>query len=105
MYAVADQFGEEAVVIEHDAEDAGLAMIERAHGVEGVGSAGGSGIDGGECFGGECVGVAERDLDSERDRMADEVERSGEFRRKGHQRDVSARCLVEAVKEVDGGRL
>jgi hypothetical protein len=62
--AVADEFGEEGVVGEDGAEDAGLAVVERAHGVEGVRGAGGSGGDGGAGFGGGGVGVAERDADT-----------------------------------------
>ena len=56
--AVADDFSEEVVVCEHGAENAGLAMIEGAHGVEGVGCADCASGDGCPRFGGSGVGMA-----------------------------------------------
>ena len=55
--------GEEVVGVEHGAQDAGLAMVERAHGVEGVGGACGSGVDGGPGLCRSGVGVADADAD------------------------------------------
>ena len=62
--AVADELGVEVVVCEYGAEDAGLAMIEGAHGVEGVCGADRSGGDGGPGFGGGGVGMAHGYSDS-----------------------------------------
>ena len=45
MDAVADQLGIEALVVQRDAENARLAMIERAHRVEGMRGAAGAGIN------------------------------------------------------------
>ncbi len=62
MDAVADEFRVETVGVEDDACDAGLAMVERAHGVEGVGRAVCAGVDGGAGLLGSGVGVADADM-------------------------------------------
>ena len=76
-FPITDDLGEEAVVIQRNTEDSRLAVVERAHGVEGVRGADCSGVDGGECLGGESIRMAERDPRAERDRVAYEVQRSG----------------------------
>ena len=105
MMAVADELGVECVFSEGDAEDAGIAVRKRAHGVEGVGGADGAGGDGVAGLGGGCVGVAERDADFLLANVSNEFGGAGKFGREGEQADVSARGLPEAVEEFWIGRL
>ena len=105
MDAVADEFGEEAAVVEDDAEDAGLAVVQRAHGVEGVGGAGGSGGDGGAGFGGDGVGVADGNFYAVGGGVRDEVKCAGCFGGDGDEADVVAGGGLKTVEEFDGGWL
>ncbi len=98
MDAVADELGVDGLV-EHHAEYAGLAVVERAHGVEGVGGGGGSGGDCGFGLGGGGVGVAHADADAGSGGVVDEVGCAGELGREGEKADVSAGGLLEAVEE------
>ena len=47
MNSIGDDIGAELAVGKHFAEDAGIAMIERPHGIEGVGGVAGAGADAG----------------------------------------------------------
>jgi len=64
VHAIADQLRVKLVAGEDDAEDSGLAVVERAHCVEGVGCAYGARFDGSEGFGGGGVGMANGDADA-----------------------------------------
>ena len=64
MDAIADQLGVELVAGEDGAEDSGLAVVERAHGVEGVSGAYRACCNGGAGFGCGGVGVANGDADA-----------------------------------------
>ena len=99
--AVGDDLGVDLLLVEDGSEDAGFAVVERAHGVEGVGCGGGSGADGGEGLGGGCVGVAERDADAGRGDVGDEVDGSGELGGEGEEADVTASGGLEAIEEID----
>ena len=105
--AVADEFGVEVRVVEDGTEDAGLALAERAHGVEGVGGGGGSGGDGGLGFGEGGVGVAEAYLHAGICGVLDQLESAGlrGFGGEGEELDVAAGGLLEAVEEGEAGRL
>ena len=98
MDAVADEFGVEGVVVEDGSDDAGVAVVEGAHGVEGVGGGGGSGLNAGDCFGGFGVGVAEGDADVEGGAVTDEVEGSGCLGGDSDEADVASGSLMEAVE-------
>ena len=75
--AVADHFGKERVVGEHGAENSGLAVVQRAHGVEGVRGADGAGVDGGARFGGGGVGVAQGHAHAAASGVGREFDRAG----------------------------
>ncbi len=99
--AVRDDLGEEVFVVENNAEDAGFAMVERAHGVEGVGCGSGTGDDGGAGLGGGGVRVAKRHFDTLEGDVVDEGESAGDFGSYGEELDVAAGGLLEAVEEGD----
>ena len=103
--AVADELGIERIFGEGDAEDAGLALIQRAHGVEGVGCADGSGGDDRASFGGGGVGVADRDADAAAGGVGGESGRAGQLGGEGHEADVAFGCVIEAVEESNVGGL
>ena len=63
--AVADDLGEEGWLIEDEGGDAGLAVVECTHGVEGVGGGGCSGVEAGEGLRGGGVAVAQAAADAE----------------------------------------
>ena len=65
VQAVADDLGEEVVVGEDFADQAGIAMVEAAHGVEGVGCGDGSGKHTAASGGGIGIAVTEADADAE----------------------------------------
>ena len=105
MDPVADQIGVEIAVFEHGADHAGLAMVERPHGVVGVGRGGCAGCDAAEGLGVGRVGVSQADPDPEASRVTHEIERAGKLGGDGHQLDVPARGLLVAVEERYGGLL
>ena len=98
---VADQFGIEVLVVQRDAENARLAMIESAHRVEGMRGAAGSGINPRERLRRERVGMAERTAHADACRVGDEFLRSAQLRRDRQQADVSPRRLLKAPEEFD----
>ena len=106
MDAVADEFGVEGFGVKNDAGDAGLAVIETAHGVEGVGGADGAGGDGGAGLLGGSVGMA-RGLHRVPacSCIFNEFDGARDFGRDGHEADVSAGGLMHAFEEGDGWRL
>ena len=99
--AVADEFGVEVPVVENDAEDAGLAMIERAHGIEGVSCGDSTGLDGGTGFSCGGVGVADRDANTQRRGVLDELEGAGFFRSDGQDANVAAGGAPETIEGGD----
>ena len=101
--AVADEFGVEAVGGEDEAEDAGFAVVEGAHGVEGVGGGGGSGGEDGMGFGGGGVGVSDGDADAARCGVGGELGRAGELGGEGEEADVAFGGFEEAVEGGDAG--
>ncbi len=97
--AIANQFCENGIIAEDRAQDARLAMIERAHGVEGVRCANRSGGDGGAGLGGGGVRVAKRHADAAPGGVGDEVESAGQLRGNGHQNDPALGGFEDAVEE------
>ena len=79
-------------------------MIERAHGVEGVGGADGAGVDGGAGFGGGGVGVAEGDAHAARGGVGDELDGAGKLGRERHQANVAFGSVEESIEDGDVGR-
>ena len=88
---------------EHGAEDAGLAVVERAHGVEGVGGADGAGGDGGAGLGGCGVGVADGDADAAGGGMGGELEAPGSSGARVMRRTWPSAASIEAVEDGDVG--
>ena len=103
MDAVADELGKERVGGEQHADDAGLAMIERTHGVEGVRGARRSGGQAGAGFSHGRVRVADGDAYSAGDGVFCELKRAGKFGRESHQAHVAFGGFKHAIEEGDVG--
>ncbi len=103
--AVGNDLGGKARVGEHGAENAGLAMVERAHGVKGVRSMAGASGNAGFGFLARGVGMAEADADTFRARIGDHGWSVLGLGSNGHHLDVAARGLPELLEELDGGLL
>src|SRR6185437_14038745 len=99
--AIADQLREQTVVVEHDGNDAGRAMVERAHGIERMRCTARSCVDCGERLLRCGVGVADADLYAASCGMFDKGERAGNLRSDGDEANMSASSLLEAVEESD----
>jgi hypothetical protein len=84
------------------AKQSGIAMIEAAHGVEGVGCADGAGHHPRSGSNSVGIAVAETDANAELGRVGDGLLSVGQFRRYGHHADVAFRCLPHAIEERDG---
>ena len=102
--SIRDDVGRDLRIGQHLAEDAGIAMIQRPHGVKsvsGVASAGGdSGARGGQ---GQRRSVrCSRRLRVRR--FGDDFDGALQLRRDGHDANVSARRLPEAIKRRHGRR-
>ncbi len=85
MDAVDDDRDVDVVACERRADDARVAMQQRAHRVEEVGDAAGAGVERGVRLRDGCVGVAERHDDAAREQHVDERARAGELRCERHQ--------------------
>ncbi len=97
--SVRDNVGGELVVGKHFAEDAGLAMIERPHGIEGVSGVAGAGL---HTFAGgfqRGVGVANAHANIAPGGFRDNFDRSGKLGSDGHHAHMPARSLPETFKD------
>jgi hypothetical protein len=101
--SIHDHVGGELAIGKNLAEDAGIAMIERTHGVEGVGGVTGSGLDPGAGGFEHGVGVADAHANLATCRFGDHFEGSWKFGRDGHHADVAARRLPETFKDIERG--
>ena len=100
---IADEFGEERIIGEDGGENAGVAVVDGAHGVEGVSCADGSGGDGGQALGGGCVGVADGDADAAGDGMGGEFDGAGQLGCEGDEAGVAFRGVDHFVEGGDVG--
>ena len=96
--------GKEAGVVEDDAEDSGLALVEVTHCVKGVGRGDGSGADTGLGDGGGGVAVSNADAHPQAEAWAMTSSGIGQLGSDGHEAEVSLGGLPEAIEEGDGGR-
>ena len=104
VQAVADDFGEQVVVGEDFADQASVAMIEAAHGVESVGCGDGSGKNAAASSGSIGIAVAEAHTDAEFCGVGDRLFGSGQFGSDGHDQDIAFGCLPHAVEQCDRRR-
>ena len=82
----------------------GLAVVERAHGVEGVRGADGAGGDGGAGFGRGGVGVADGDAHTARGGVRGQFDCAGQLGRQRHEAHVALGGFKEPVEDGDVGR-
>ncbi len=104
MNAVRDDVGGDAGIGEHGGDDAGIAMRERAHGIEGVGGVASAGSDGALGEGEIGVGMSEADADSAGDGGGDHLEGAIEFGSDGEHADAASGGLPEALERFDARR-
>src|SRR4029077_4331585 len=93
-----------AVVSEDLGDDAGVAMIERTHGVESVCCVMCAGLDGGLCDRELCVRVADADANFPARGFSDHFHCARDFGSDGDHANASAGGLPEAVKGGERGR-
>ena len=100
MDAIANQLGEQVVVCQNCAENAGVAMIERAHGIERVGCAHRAGSDGSAGFASGGVGVTDRHTHPARSGVSGKFGGFGKLGRKRHQPHVAMGSIDEAISNT-----
>src|SRR5262249_34963513 len=93
--------GAQTRVSEHNTQNAGIAMCQRAHGIESMRGVPSSGCD--TTFGGHKVGVGvpQTHANSATCRLRNKVLCAFEFGRDGHHPNMSARCLPEPIKRFN----
>ena len=101
--AIGNDVGGELSVGEDLGENTGLAMVERAHGVEGVGGVAGAGFRASAGGLQRGVGVADAHQNLAARGFRDHFESSGKFGSDGHHADVAARGLPEAIENLQRG--
>ncbi len=98
MNSVRDDVGGEPGIGQHFAQNSGIAMVERPHGVKGVGGMAGARGETGASRIQVGIGVAQAHTNSARGGLRDDFERARQFRRNGEHANVSPRRLPEAIK-------
>ena len=104
VQSVADDFGEQIVVGEHFADQACIAVVEAAHGVEGVGCGDGSRKDAAASGLSIGIAVAEAHTDAKLRGVGDRLFCSRQFGSDGHDEDVAFGSLPDAVEKSDRRR-
>ena len=99
MNAVGDDVGGHAIIGEDRTENTGIAMVERSHGIERVGSMSCPSID--SAFGSLKigVGVSETYTNASTGSLGDHLGRTIQFRSDGHHANLATRGLPEAFEE------
>ena len=97
MHAVDDHLQHDVRAHECGTDDAGIAVRERAHGIEHVGDGANAPVEGRVRLGRRRVAVAERDRDATRMEEVDEGERSGKLRCEGDEPDLAR--LEQALEQ------
>ncbi len=98
MNPVRDDVGGEPRIGQHFAQNSGIAMIQRPHGVEGVSGMASARGDAGASRVQVSVGVPQAHANSARGGLRDDLERARQFRRNREHANVSSRRLPEAIK-------
>src|SRR5580700_10762921 len=101
--SIRDNVGTQFAVGKHFAEDAGIAMIERPHGVESVSGVVGSGVDSGASGFERGVIVANAHTDFAPRRFGDNLKSAGNLRCDGHHPHVAMRGLPKTLKDFERG--
>ena len=102
--SVGDDVGGEPVVGQHRAQNARLAMVERAHGVEGMRGVARARRNRRFHRRQQAVAVAQADAHAASRRLSDQVLRFGQFRRHRHQRNLPPRRLPQAIEHLQRRR-
>ena len=101
---VADELAVHPVVVERRADGPRLPVVQRRHGVEGVGGVGDAGLDARHGFVPGGVGVAHGDGDAHSARGADALDRAVELRSEGEEAyDVGPGAEQGRVRAMDSG--
>ncbi len=90
------------VIAEHFADDAGFAMVQRAHGIEGMRRVARSGFDCVLCDGHLSVRVPDAHADLSLGRLGYHFHRARNFRRNRQHLHMPARRLPETFEDLDG---
>src|SRR3954468_16618367 len=98
MDSVCDHVRSDAVIAEHFADDAGIAMIQRAHGIEGVGGVPGTGCNSLPGLRHLRIGVPDAYTNAATSSLRNQLDRSGNLRRDSHHAHVPASGLPESIE-------
>jgi len=101
--SIGDDVGRELGAAKHFADDAGLAVIERAHGIESVGGVAGAGLHGSARGFEDGIGVADADANFAAHGFGNHFEGSGKFGGDGHHAHVTTGGLPEAFEDFERG--
>ena len=102
MNAVGDEVRADAAIGEHRTQNAGTAMVQRTHGVEGMGSVARSRRN--APFGGRKIGVGmpKAHADAAPRGFGDDLERAVQFGSNRHHANAAARGLPELLEQSQG---
>src|SRR5580704_7960661 len=101
--SIRDNVGAQLGVGKHFAKDSGIAMIQRTHGIEGVGGVGGAGVDSGAGGVQHRVRVADAHANLAPCCFGDDFESAGKLWCDGHHAHVAARSLPQTLKDSERG--
>src|SRR5437867_2958637 len=105
VYPVGDHLRVNALIRKHEPQNARLSLVKWAHGVEGVCSVQGSGIDCRPRLLQRGIRMADGDLDAQCGCLSDQFQTAVHFRRDRHLPDGIPGKLDESAKSMDVRRL
>ena len=103
MNSVGDDVGGKPRIGQHLAENSGIAMAQRPHGIKSVSGVAGTRSHSGASSVNVGVGVAQAHTDSTLCRFINDLDSARQFGRDGQHANVPARRLPEALKCPQGG--